>query len=74
LRRRWTGARILLGVDLGHRPRGGHQRRALQPVSGYSVIAAESLDGAIEMAKGCPILEGGGSIEPGSTAASAVWV
>jgi hypothetical protein len=33
------------------------------PVSGYTIIAAESLDGAIEMAKGCPILEGGGSIE-----------
>jgi hypothetical protein len=33
------------------------------PVSGYTIIAAESLDGAIELAKGCPILEGGGSIE-----------
>jgi hypothetical protein len=33
------------------------------PVSGYTIIAAESLDGAIEMAKGCPILDGGGSIE-----------
>ena len=30
--------------------------------SGYSIIKAESLSAAVEMAKGCPILQGGGQI------------
>jgi len=30
--------------------------------SGYSIIKADSLDGAIALAKGCPMLEGGGHI------------
>jgi hypothetical protein len=30
--------------------------------SGYSIIKAESLGAAVEMAKGCPILQGGGQI------------
>ena len=33
------------------------------PVSGYSMIAEDSLEDATEKAKGCPILESGGSIE-----------
>jgi len=33
------------------------------PVSGYSIIKADTLDAAVAMAKGCPILQGGGSIE-----------
>lgn len=33
------------------------------PVSGYSVLEASSLDDAAEKAKGCPILGAGGSIE-----------
>ena len=34
------------------------------PVSGYSIVKADSLDKAVALAKGCPILgEGGGSIE-----------
>jgi hypothetical protein len=32
-------------------------------VTGYSIIQAGSLDAAVELAKGCPILESGGSIE-----------
>lgn len=32
------------------------------PISGYSLINAESMDAAIEMAKGCPIL-GNGTVE-----------
>lgn len=31
-------------------------------VSGYTIIKADSLDEAITMAKGCPMLEGGGYI------------
>ena len=33
------------------------------PVTGYSVISADSLDAAAEAAKGCPILAGGGTVE-----------
>ncbi len=32
-------------------------------LSGYSIISADSLDAAIALAKGCPVLEGGASIE-----------
>lgn len=30
--------------------------------SGYSMIKADSLDAALELAKGCPMLDGGGNI------------
>src|SRR5258708_6369370 len=30
--------------------------------SGYSIIAADSLNAAVEMGKGCPVLRGGGQI------------
>ena len=33
------------------------------PASGYSLINADSVEDALEMAKGCPILERGGSVE-----------
>jgi len=33
------------------------------PVSGYSVIKAADLDAAIGLAKDCPVLQGGASIE-----------
>jgi hypothetical protein len=43
---------------------------ALNPASGYSIIKADTLDAAVELAKGCPILNGGlGSIEVGETTA-----
>ena len=32
-------------------------------VGGFSIVAAESLAAAAELAKGCPILEKGGSVE-----------
>lgn len=32
------------------------------PASGYTIISADSLDAAVEMAKGCPVLQGGGQI------------
>lgn len=34
-----------------------------EAVGGYTIIKAESLDEAAEMAKGCPILQVGGSVE-----------
>ncbi len=34
------------------------------PLSGYSIVEADSIEAAVEMAKGCPILEGGsGTVE-----------
>jgi hypothetical protein len=33
------------------------------PLTGYSVIKADSLDSAVAMAKGCPVLMSGGSVE-----------
>ena len=33
------------------------------PVSGYSLISADSVEDAVEKAKGCPILAAGGSVE-----------
>jgi hypothetical protein len=30
--------------------------------TGYSILAADSLDAAVEMARGCPVLQGGGQI------------
>ena len=37
------------------------------PVTGYTVIDAANMDEAVALAKGCPILESGGSIEVGET-------
>jgi hypothetical protein len=31
--------------------------------SGYSIIQADSLDQAVALAKGCPVLQGGASIQ-----------
>jgi hypothetical protein len=31
--------------------------------SGYSIIRADSIDAAVEIAKGCPVLAGGASIQ-----------
>ena len=33
------------------------------PTSGYSLVNADSKDQAVDLAKGCPILEAGGSVE-----------
>jgi hypothetical protein len=32
------------------------------PASGYTIIKADSLDAAVGLAKGCPVLTGGGQI------------
>lgn len=33
------------------------------PISGYSIIKADSIEAACEIAKGCPALPSGGSVE-----------
>ena len=40
------------------------------PVSGYTIIEAGSLDAAVKMAAGCPVRLGGGSIEVAETFAA----
>ena len=37
------------------------------PVTGYSLIKADSLDAAVKLARGCPVLSSGGSIEVAET-------
>ena len=32
-------------------------------LTGYSIVAADSLDAAVELAKGCPVLEAGGAVD-----------
>jgi hypothetical protein len=41
----------------------GSVRGGAGSASGYSILTADSLDAAAEMAKGCPALEGGAEIE-----------
>jgi len=33
------------------------------PVTGYSIVEADDLDAALEIARGCPVLADGGSVE-----------
>lgn len=35
---------------------------AVAGVSGYSIVSAESMDAALEIAKGCPILQSNGQV------------
>ena len=37
------------------------------PVTGFTLINAADIDEAVSLAKGCPILETGGSVEVGET-------
>jgi hypothetical protein len=37
------------------------------PVTGYTVVSADSMDAAVDLSKGCPILASGGSVEVGET-------
>lgn len=37
------------------------------PVSGYSLIKADSLESAVKLAQGCPVLSGGGTVEVAET-------
>lgn len=32
-------------------------------LTGYSIVAADNLDSAVELAKGCPVLEIGGAVD-----------
>jgi hypothetical protein len=41
----------------------GSTTAATAALSGYSILTADSLSAAATLAKGCPILEAGGSVE-----------
>ncbi|MET0147186.1 MAG: YciI family protein [Ilumatobacteraceae bacterium] len=53
-----TGASSTIGADGAVTAGGG-----ANPISGYSVLRATDLDAALTLAKGCPLLAAGGSIE-----------
>lgn len=57
-----TGASATVGAD-GSVTEGG----GANPVNGYSLISADSLEAALVVAKGCPHLDAGGSVEVGET-------
>ena len=37
------------------------------PSTGYSIIKADNIDAAVALAKGCPVLQGGASVEVAET-------
>jgi hypothetical protein len=41
----------------------GANGAATSGLSGFSIVAADSLDAASELAKGCPVIEAGGSVD-----------
>ena len=57
-----TGAARTVGPDGAATDGGG-----ANPLTGYTVIEAADLDAATEIARGCPVLAGGGSVEVAQT-------
>ena len=45
------------------RPGGSVDDGGSHGLSGYSIVSADSLDSAVELAKGCPVLEIGGAVD-----------
>jgi hypothetical protein len=56
------GNSTTVGSDGSTSPGGG-----ANPASGYSLLEADSLEAAVTLAKGCPILSAGGSVEVAET-------
>ena len=57
-----TGASRTLAADGSASDGGGPN-----PLSGYSLVSATDLNAAVSLAKGCPILSSGGTIEVAET-------
>ena len=57
-----VGAATTIAAD-GSTSSGG----GANPVSGYTLLTASDLDAAVTLAKGCPVLASGGSIEVAET-------
>ena len=51
-------------------PDGSLSDGGVNPSTGYSILKADSLDAAVTLAKGCPIIAGGGSVEVAETFAA----
>ena len=48
-------------------PDGSVRDGGTNPSSGYTIISADNLDAAVAAAKGCPVLQGGASVEVAET-------
>jgi len=48
-------------------PNGSVSDGGINPSSGYTIIKADNLDAAVAAARGCPVLQGGASIEVAET-------
>ena len=57
-----TGASKTITADGSTTDGGG-----ANPITGYSLVTATDLDAAVSLAKGCPILASGGSVEVAET-------
>jgi hypothetical protein len=55
------GAAMGTGKTVG--PGGSVSDRGSRGLSGYSIVSADSLNAAVELAKGCPVLEIGGAVD-----------
>jgi hypothetical protein len=55
-----TGDKATVAVDGSSTSGGG-----ANPINGYSIVSAATLDDALSIAKGCPHLDAGGTIEVG---------
>jgi hypothetical protein len=64
-----TNAEVLLdigtpvGTSLMIGPDGSASETAANQITGFAIIEADTMDGALAIARGCPILSEGGSIE-----------
>jgi hypothetical protein len=50
-------------VKPGHIITNGPYTEIKESVGGYSIVKAASYDEAVELSKGCPIFDAGGSVE-----------
>ncbi len=55
-----TGAKVISGTN---REQSEGTYAQGEPVGGYIVVSADSLDGAVKLTEGCPIFSTGGSAE-----------
>ena len=55
------GAAMGIGKTVG--PGGSVSDGGSRGLTGYSIVSAETLDTAVELAKGCPVIEVGGAVD-----------
>lgn len=52
-----------VGAAVSLAPDGSSTSKGTSGLTGYSILAADSLAAAADLAKGCPVLSSGGSVE-----------